>query len=61
MIDGRLSLYTITGLEAYSNYFFVITAVNDAGTRDSDPITASTVSAGMKYFNSHISHLWSVC
>ena len=48
-INERLPRYTVSGLEAYSNYSFVITAVNDAGMRSSDPITASTVSAGMKY------------
>ena len=55
LINESLPWYTVTRLEAYSNYSFVITAANDAGKRSSDPITASTVSAGMKYFNSHIS------
>ena len=55
MINERLPRYTVTGLEEFSDYSFVITAANDAGMRSSDPKTASTVSAGMKYFNSHIS------
>ena len=56
MINERLPRYTVTGLEEFSDYSFVITAVNVAGMRSSDPITASTISAGMKYFKSHISH-----
>ena len=49
MINERLSRYTVTGLEEYSNYSFVIKAVNGAGMRDSDPLTASTISASMKF------------
>ena len=49
MINERLPRYNVTGLKAYSDYSFVITAVNNAGMNDSDPITASTISASMKY------------
>ena len=63
MIDRRLSRYTITGLEEYSNYSFVITAINDAGMRSSNPITTSTISASMKYTHQSftINPIFSVC
>ena len=46
-IAGDTSEHTVTGLQEFSNYSFVITAVNSEGEENSSIVTGSTLSAGI--------------
>lgn len=46
-MDGNARRYTVTGLEEFSEYTFVISAVNSRGINNSTVVANSTLSAGM--------------
>ena len=48
-VGANVTVYSLTGLQEFSTYFIIITAVNVAGKNGSNPIAVNTQSAGMQH------------
>ena len=48
-VGANVTVYNLTGLQEFSTYFIIITAVNVAGRNGSNPIAVNTQSAGMQH------------
>ena len=46
-VGGAITTHNLTGLQEFSTYFITVTAVNEAGRSESDPVPVNTTMAGM--------------
>jgi len=48
-VGGNVTVYNLTGLQEFSTYFIIVTAVNVAGRNGSNPIAVNTQMAGVQH------------